>query len=131
MPKILGIDYGEKKIGIALSDEEQKFAFPKTTQANIWDFFKEYITEIITKENISEIVVGLPLSLKGEETELSRKVMKFVEKLKKHFNIPVHLESEIFTSRQVKSTGGAPLDKIDASAAALILQTYLDKRKNR
>lgn len=131
MSRILGIDYGEKKIGFSLSDEGQNIASPKTTQPNVWKYVKEYMEDLILKENISEIVVGLPLSLRGEETDFGKKVLIFVEKLKENFKLPINLENEIFTTQQAKSTESAPKEKLDASAAALILQTYLDKKKNK
>ena len=131
MARVLGIDYGTKKIGFALSDEGQKFAFPKTVQPNVWDYVRETIRDFILKENVSEIVLGLPVGLNGRETELSREVRKFSEKLKEVFKLPIHFENEVYSSAQVKTEGSAPEHKIDASSAALILQTFLDQRQNK
>ena len=129
MTRVLGIDYGTKKIGFALSDEGQKLAFPKTVQPNVWDYVRDAVREFILKENISEIVIGLPVGLNGQETELSDKVRAFAEKLKSEFALPIHFENEVYSSAQVKTEEAAPLHKIDASSAALILQTFLDRRQ--
>jgi putative holliday junction resolvase len=128
MPRILGIDYGTKKIGFALSDGGARIAFPKTVQPNVWSYVRAYISDLILKDDISEIVIGLPIGLDGKETELSAEVGKFAEKLKKEFVLPIHFENEVYSTAQARTFGGAPEDKIDAASAALILQTFLDRR---
>lgn len=127
MPRILGLDYGRKKIGLALSDPEGKIAFPKSVYPAKWPYIAEYLRDVIDKEDVGEIVIGLPLNLDGTENDISQEVVKFVENLKEYFKIPMHFESEVFTSAAVKTGGAAPSHKIDASAAALILQSYLDR----
>ena len=127
--RILGIDYGTKKIGFALSDEEQKIAFPKTIQPNVWDYVRDALRGFVLKENVSEIVIGLPIGLNGQETELSREVVGFAEKLKGEFSLPIHFENEAYSSAQIKTEESAPDHKIDSSSAALILQTFLDRRQ--
>lgn len=129
--KILGIDYGTKKIGLALSDEGQKLAFPKTVQPNVWKYIRDAVRDFILEENVSEIVIGLPVGLNGQETELSREVRMFAEKLKEDFSLPIHFENEVYTSAQIKTEESAPAHQIDASSAALILQTFLERRKNK
>ena len=131
MSRVLGIDYGTKKIGFALSDEEQIIAFPMTVHLNVWKYIYIYISEVIVKEGVTEIVVGLPVGLDGKETELSKEVRVFAKKLGNTFNIPIRLENEVYSSAAIKTSGGAPLSKIDASSAALILQTFLDRRRKR
>lgn len=128
--RILGIDYGTKKIGFALSDEGQKLAFPKTVQPNVWDYVREVVRDFILKENVSEIVIGLPVGLNGYETELSNEVRAFSEKLKVDFSLPIHFENEVYSSAQIKTEESAPNHQIDASSAALVLQTFLDRRKD-
>lgn len=131
MSRILGIDYGTKKIGFAISDEGEKIAFPKTVQPNVWKYVVDYVREAVLEQNVSEIVVGLPVGLNGGETELSEEVRRFVAKLEEVFKLPIHLENEVYTSAQVKTQEAAPNHGIDASSAALILQTFLDRRKER
>jgi len=128
MARILGIDYGTKKMGFALSDEEQKLAFPKTVQPNVWEYVRDAVRDFILNEGVGEIVIGLPVGLNGNETELSREVRDFAEKLKKELSLPIYFENEVYSSAQVKTEESAPNHQIDASSAALILQTFLDRR---
>ena len=129
MPRALGIDYGTKKIGFALSDEEEKIAFPKTTQSNVWTYIRDYINEAILSDDVTEIVIGLPVGLDVKETELSAEVRTFAKRLGETFKVPIHLENEVYTSAAIKTSGAAPPHKIDASSAALILQTFLDRKR--
>ena len=131
MARILGIDYGTKKIGFALSDENQKIAFPKTVQPNVWNYVRDSIRDFILQENVSEMVIGLPVGLNGEETPLSGDVRKFAEKLKEVFSVPIHFENEVYSSAQIRTQQASPEHKIDASSAALILQTFLDRRRSK
>lgn len=131
MSRVLGVDYGAKKIGFALSDEKGEIAFPKTVQPNVWKYVEEHVREAVLNQDVSEIVVGLPVGLNGQETELSEEVRRFVAKLQEIFKLPIHLENEVYTSAQVKTEVAAPNHSIDASSAALILQTFLDRRKER
>lgn len=128
MSRILGIDYGTRKIGIALSDEHQKVAFPRGVYPNIWPAIKDTIADILLHENITDIVIGLPLTLEGEESKMSTEVRAFVDKLQEYIRLPLHFENESFTSKAVDAAGAAPPHKTDASAAALILQTFLDRQ---
>lgn len=128
MPRVLGIDYGTKKIGIALSDEGKRLAFPKTVHPNSWEYFSIYLRDLIVKEDIDEIVVGLPSMLDGKDSELTPEVKDFAEKINNFTKMPVYFENEAFTSSAVDIQGAAPHGKSDASAAALILQSFLDRR---
>lgn len=128
MPRVLGIDYGTKKIGIALSDVGKKLAFPKTIHPNSWEHLSSFLRELIVKEDIDEIVVGLPAMLDGSDSELTPEVKEFARQIKNFTNMPVYFENEAFTSSAVDSGGAAPHGKSDASAAALILQSFLDRR---
>ena len=115
-------------MGFALSDEEQKLAFPKTVQPNVWEYVRDAVRDFILNEGVGEIVIGLPVGLNGNETELSREVRDFAEKLKKELSLPIYFENEVYSSAQVKTEESAPNHQIDASSAALILQTFLDRR---
>ncbi|MEK7090753.1 MAG: Holliday junction resolvase RuvX [Patescibacteria group bacterium] len=128
MSRVLGIDYGTKKIGIAVSDEGKKMAFPKTVHPNNWDYFSSFLRDLIFKDDIDEIVVGLPTMLDGNDSELTPEAKEFGEKIKNLTNLPVYFENESFTSSAVDKQGAAPHGKSDASAAALILQSFLDRR---
>lgn len=129
--KTLGIDYGTKRIGLALSDDNSKIAFPHSVLENNKDLVS-LIKNLKNKEGFETVVVGDP-----GENDFKKDVMLFVESLKKE-GLVVHLEKEFMTSlhtdmftktkpiaRQTKQKREA---KKDESAAALILQRYLDKK---
>lgn len=128
MPRVLGLDYGTKKIGIALSDEGKKLAFPKTVHPHSWEHFSNFLRDLVARENVDEIVVGLPTMLDGSDSDLTPEAKDFAEKIKNLTKMPVYFENEAFTSSAVDSSGAAPHGKSDASAAALILQSFLDRR---
>jgi len=122
--RFLGIDHGDKKIGLALGENEANFALPyKIIKTKV--FFQE-IKEIIKEEDIEEIVLGLPKNLNNEETQQTQKVYDFLNELRKIINLPIHLEDERMTSRQAKNLMIDKKDE-DASAAAIILESYLKR----
>src|SRR5690349_12023657 len=84
MPKILGIDYGLVRIGLALSDETQTIAFGKETIQNDSKAI-EKLKKIIHEENVESVVIGYPLNLKGEKTSQTLKVESFEQKLRSAF----------------------------------------------
>jgi putative Holliday junction resolvase len=141
MAKLLGIDYGSKKIGISLSDEGGMIAFPEAIIKNSPKAIDE-IGKIIKDKGVQEIVLGLPLDLSGDPNKIMKETGEFKEKLEEKFNLPIYFEKEFMTSsaalhmdqymkgvrpdtaRKVKREE----KQIDDSAAALILQRYLDKK---
>lgn len=133
MPQILGIDYGEKRIGLATANTELKVALPFGIVEN-----KGYlklvaeIMEICRKEKIDKIVVGIPMGLTGKPTEQTLKTKNFIKILKEKVVIPVEEQSELFTSRQARGIfkdAGVKKKRIDESAATLILTDYLERRE--
>lgn len=136
--KILGIDYGSKRIGLAISDEGMKFAFPKRLLENDTNAIDE-IGKIIKDEKIFEIVVGDTLGAGGQENEVTSELQDFIESVGHKFQLPIKKEREFFTSIEARGRVGKESMsarqtkkdtsvKVDASAAALILQRYLDRR---
>ena len=137
MDRILGIDYGRKRVGVAVSDPLRIFASALETvhSAKIIDYLKKYAQE----QCIERFVVGYPMNLNGVPSEAAADVDVFLKQLKKHFpDIPVTLEDERFTSvlahRAMIDGGMKKMDRRDKAAvdkvsAALILQTYLDREK--
>ncbi len=121
--RYLGIDWGEKRIGLALGDSETKIATPLGNVSSIED-----ILEIVRQEEINELVVGLPLSLSGEANKVSVGFKNFLNNLKK-YNFILHLVDERFSSHEADIRVGKKLKKFnrDAVAAMIILQSYLDK----
>ena len=137
MDRILGIDYGRKRVGVAVSDPLRIFASALETvhSAKIIDYLKKYAQE----QRIERFVVGYPMNLNGVPSEAAADVDVFLKQLKKHLpDIPVTLEDERFTSvlahRAMIDGGMKKMDRRDKAAvdkvsAALILQTYLDREK--
>ena len=126
--KYLGIDYGSKKLGIAISNDDGTLAFPRSIISNSKDTVAT-IASIIAQEHIEHIVMGESLDYKGKENKIFQESKEFADNLAKTTGITTCWEPEFLTSAQARTTQGNH-DKIDASAAALILQTFLD-RKNK
>ena len=125
----LGIDYGEKRIGIAISDEEGNFAFPYSVVVHDKNAISK-ICGIMQKEGAGEIALGLPQNFSRQDTEATKRVRRFAEELKNAAGTPVILVDETLSTAEVIKSGAAPRNMRDASAAALILTTHLN-RKNR
>ncbi len=125
--RALGIDYGEKEIGIALSDEGAKLAFPYGVLDNISAkvILKE-IKLICDKNNIGKIVVGQSLDYKMAPNPIMKRIEKFKSFIEENLNLSVEFENEVLTTKQAERSAGKSR-KTHSSAAALILQSYLDK----
>jgi putative holliday junction resolvase len=137
--RILGIDYGERRVGIAISDPTRTIATAVKTLPNNPDILK-IIKQMAIDYAVSEIVVGLPLTLKGTDSEKTKEVRLFKEKLEQLCSIPVLFEDERLSSQQVASSllfmnttrkQRRDKGKVDQMAAALILQSYLDRTRQR
>jgi len=129
MGKLLGIDYGERKIGIALSDEGQEFAFPHIIIENDKNLIGR-ILDICTKESVERIILGESLTYTGGENLIMKKITRFKEELEKAVQLPVVFETETLTSQEAKRIQSENDEKpVDDSAAALILQSHLDKKR--
>jgi len=129
--RLLGIDYGHKKVGLALSDEGGRFAFPHNTWPND-KFLVGKIKELCTREKVGLIVVGESLDLSGRPNPLMREIEKFEDLLKQKIGLPLAREREFFSSWEAKriidEEQTDPLT--DARAAALILKSYIDRQGN-
>ncbi len=130
MTKILGIDLGTKRIGLALSNIERSFAFPlkvmevQNLTNNIAKIAGE-IADLAKTEGVTEIVIGESKNFKGIENP----IMQYVHLFKAYFlenGFTVVLEPEFLTSEQAQRHQGKGV-LLDASAAAIILQSYLDR----
>jgi putative Holliday junction resolvase len=138
MDRIVGIDYGRKRVGVAVSDPLGIFASGLETvpAAAIIEYLKNYPQ----KENVTLIVVGYPMNLNNKPSEAAKDVDQFLNLLKKHFpQIPVKLEDERFTSqlalRAMIDGGVKKMDRrdkgmVDKVSAAIILQSFMDRVDN-
>jgi len=122
--KILGIDYGEKRIGLAISDETRTFARELTilSPKEFWDG----ISDIISANEITTIVLGWPLNMSGEMTDKTREVESFKLKVESETGLPVEIIDERLSSQMAQSASGSTKN-LDSLAAQILLQNYLDK----
>ncbi len=127
--RTLGIDFGSKRVGIALSDESGEFALPYGVIENNEHLIRE-IRELCTINNVGEVVVGDSKDFKGEDNAIMEHITPFVEKLKEVLGISVELHPEFLTSTQAERLQGKN-DMLDASAAAIILSSYLELKKHK
>lgn len=135
MDRIIGIDYGRKRVGVAVSDPLGIFASALDTvqSAKIMDYLKKYCEN----ENVVRFVVGYPLNMDGAPSGAAQYVDAFLKHLSRVFpDVPVVLEDERFTSvlahRAMIDGGMKPRDRMDREAvdkisAAIILQSYMDR----
>jgi putative Holliday junction resolvase len=127
--RFLGIDYGEKRIGIAISDDGGTLAFPKEIIPNT-DLAVSKVGKILEIENIRQVVVGESLSFDGTKNKIEVEIEGFVKKLEESFQVKVIREKEFLTTVEARRYGNSEGDakkSIDSSAAALILQRFLDR----
>lgn len=125
--KILGIDYGSKRIGIAISDEGGKVAFPKTVLLNDKKLFDNLET-LIKEEDISQIVLGESKDFKMKDNPIMKEIIFFKKTLEEKFNIEVIMHPELLSSHQAVKMSGNNNSMLDASAATIVLQSYLDSK---
>ena len=127
MGRILGIDYGSKRVGLAMTDESQMMAFPKEVLPNNDDLISQ-IAKICADNKIEKIILGESKNFKMEANKIMEEITPFKTVLENESGLPVIFEPEFLTSFQVEKMMGEKTDKLDASAAAIILQAYLDRR---
>ena len=128
--RLLGIDFGLKRVGIALSDEEQKIAFPKTVYPNDKKLVNQ-IAKFCAENSMIAIILGESKNFKGEDNPIMKYILKFKTEIENATSLPVYMEPEFMTSSEAEKmrAEGDSGEMIDASAAAVILQSYLDKTK--
>jgi len=126
--RILGIDFGSKRVGIALSDSSASIGQPYKVLQNTKTLLQDVVS-IITKEEVKEIVVGESKNFKGQDNVIMDAVRTFKKELEDATKLPVHYEPEFMSSEQAQHFQGKN-EFHDASAAAIILQSYLDRIKN-
>ena len=134
MNRALGIDYGDTRIGIALSDPLQIITKPYITLKNNSDFFVK-LEGIVNEKEVKIIVVGYPYGMKGQITKQTEKVDLFIDRLKQNIDIEVIKVDERLSSKSaenlLKKQGfktGHNKSMIDDTSAAIILQEYIDSK---
>ena len=135
MSRALGIDYGDVRVGISLSDPMRIIAKPLLTLENNLNLIKTIIA-LIDTNNITDLVIGYPLGMKGQVTEQTKKVDDFIEKIKLDLNIPITTIDERLSSVTAKASlvkqgikTGFNKARVDETSAAIILQEFLDTKK--
>lgn len=133
LSRILAIDYGAKRIGLALCDPLKTFAYPYTTILNDDTTFRE-LKKIISEQEIEKIIMGNPLREDGQVSRMLKPILDFKSKLEKNFSLEVILVDESYSSSTAQERIIASVPKkskrrekglIDKNAAAVILQEYL------
>ncbi len=139
MGRILAIDYGKKRVGLAVTDPMQIIANKLTTVATpeIWTFLKDYFA----KEQVDKVIVGYPLQMNNQPSEAVVYINPFLKQFQKEFpSMPLEQVDERFTSKMAFQTmieaGLKKKDRqnkatIDAVSATIILQSYLEQQKYR
>ena len=126
----IGIDFGTKKVGIAVSDEGGQMGFPRSVIAND-DRLLENVIALIKKEDAQVVVLGESLALDGSENPVAAKAKEFAATLATETGLPVHFEPEAFTTQEagrgIDGVRGGTREGVDAQAAALILTSYLSR----
>lgn len=127
MARLMGIDYGKKRVGVAVSDEAHMMAFPHGVFANDPRLVKNICT-VIKDKGVEEIVIGHSLNKEGKPNDIHEEVVTFMTDLTLETGLPIHLEPEQYTTQAALRIQGRTA-MTDAAAAALILDHYITKRK--
>jgi putative Holliday junction resolvase len=139
MSRILALDYGTKRVGVAVTDPLQIIANGLTTipEKEIWRFLAEYFA----KEKVECVVIGYPVQASGKGSESLRVINPFIKKFIKDYpDIPIELADERYTSKiahQTMISGGLKKkdrqnkNMVDTISATIILQGYLERRRNK
>jgi len=135
--RVLAVDWGEARIGLAVSDPTRTLATPYATLAEKDKGLQvKRVAALAGELEVTEVIVGLPLHMDGRETTSTRPAMKYAEKLARFVAVPVTLVDERLTSFEAEAlleaagrkAGRADKGRIDSAAAAVLLQRWLDAR---
>ena len=135
--KAMGIDFGLARIGISLSDDTKFLASPfetykrKGTEQDI-----QHLVEIINTKKVDEIVCGLPMNMQGEEQEIANRTREFMATLNEYVDLKINFVDERLSSlmaeemlKETERDWKKRKEKLDAVAASIILQDYLDEKR--
>jgi putative Holliday junction resolvase len=133
---VLGLDLGEARIGVALSDPDRRLALPFGTIATGAPQDVKAIAALVREHEVAEVVVGHPLAMSGRATAAADHAERFAEALRGFLAVPVHLQDERLSTVEAERglagagvKGRARRRVVDPSAAAVILQAYLDRTR--
>ncbi len=135
--RYLAIDYGTKRTGLAVCDPSETIVSPLTVIEDRKNLV-EKILKIIASENIEAVVLGLPLNMDGTTGSQAKMTTQFAEELKKHTNVPVYFQDERLSSfvaeeklAPAEFTRKKKAKRLDAIAAAQILEAFLEQKKSK
>lgn len=123
--RYLGLDYGTKRIGVAISDAARGFAFPRETIPNDYTTI-DRLKKLIIEEGIGAVILGDARAVNGAENPITAEAERFAQTLKTHCKIPVEMASEAWSSVEAGRFSPKGREHDDSAAAAIILQRYLD-----
>lgn len=134
--RVLGIDFGTRRVGLAISDPEGRMAFPRPAierrEGSTRDALFGALARLIEEERVEAVVIGLPLTLEGDDSLTTRQARNFAESLGRRITLPIHLADERFSSaaaeEELKEAGLCSRkrkDHLDSQAAVLILEGWL------
>ena len=135
----LGLDVGERRVGVAVSDPERRLAVPLRSVAR--DGAIEALAVLAREYEVADVVVGLPLTLRGEAGPQAESASAFARELERRLRLPVHLWDERLSTQEAQRRVLAPSKRrgrrertprpvdTDALAASIILQAYLDRQR--
>ncbi|WP_147820453.1 Holliday junction resolvase RuvX [Salidesulfovibrio onnuriiensis] len=132
--RALGIDFGIRRVGLAVSDPTGMLCSPyKTIERTTRQALFDELLEIIHNESVEVVVVGLPLSLEGEDTETTRQARNFAQSLGRRTDVPIHLWDERLSSAEAELElemagvfGKKRKQALDSQAAVIILRSWLE-----
>ena len=135
--RVLALDFGERRIGVALSDPTRMLASPLTTLSRgRVDSDVAEVLRLAAENDVGEIVVGMPISLSGRRGPQAERVARFADALRRAADIPVLSADERYSTvqaeRALRESGVEPSrerERVDAAAAAIVLQSYLDAKR--
>jgi len=126
--KLLGIDYGTKRIGLAVSNDGGNIAFPDQVIQNDSRIL-DIIALLVHEKEISKIVIGESKNYKMQDNEIMEEIRDFAQVLATRVNVEIDFHSEMMTSMQAQKETGQKTDLVDAQAAAIMLQSYIESNK--
>ena len=143
--KLLGIDYGTKRIGLAISNDDGDIAFPDQVIENDSRLL-QIISLIVAEKDISKVIVGESKNYQMKDNQVMEEISDFAQALQTQINIPVEFHSEMMSSVEAEKIGGqlsgnakekrnssyrskGKVEELDAKAAAVILQSYIEANK--